>query len=75
VYNVVGFNFCKLGVGTQMKKRMAGLSVAQEIPQHYEDEEHQKWYKEKKRKDTQEGQAISTMAINDVSFDCCNTRT
>ncbi len=69
---MVGFNFCTLGVGTQMKKHIAGLNVAQERPQHHEDEEYQKWYKEKKRKDTQEGQAISTIAINDVGFDYCN---
>jgi hypothetical protein len=35
-----------------MKKCITGLNVAQESPQHHEDEKYQKWYKEKKRKDT-----------------------
>jgi hypothetical protein len=39
-------------LSTQMKKRITGLNVAQESPQRHEDEEHQKWYKEKKKKDT-----------------------
>jgi hypothetical protein len=39
-------------MGTQMKNRIAGLEVAQESPQHHENEEYLKWYKENKRKDT-----------------------
>jgi hypothetical protein len=41
-------------MGTQMKKCITWLEVAQESPQHHDDEKHQKWYKENRRKDTSE---------------------
>jgi hypothetical protein len=54
MYNVIGFNFCRLGMGTQMKKCIIRLEVTQESSLHHEDEEYQKWYKENRRKDTPE---------------------
>jgi hypothetical protein len=53
VYNVAGFIF--VGWAWVHKNKMhSRFEVAQESPQHHEDEEYPKWYKEKKRKDTRE---------------------
>jgi hypothetical protein len=52
MYNVIGFNFCRLGMGTQMRKCITWLEVTQESPQHHENEKYHKWYKENKRKNT-----------------------
>jgi len=52
MFNVAGFYFCRLGMGTQMKKCIIRLEVTKESPLHHEDEKYQKWYKENRRKDT-----------------------